>query len=54
VRFAGLPPEQRTRLAAERRSDPEGVRHALAGDLDCVILNAVERDRDHRYATANA
>jgi eukaryotic-like serine/threonine-protein kinase len=54
VQFGGLPVERRAMLAAERRTDASTLRHVLAGDLDAVILDALERDRERRYATANA
>ncbi len=54
VQFGGLPAEKRAMLAAERRTDATTLRHTLAGDLDAVILEALERDRERRYATANA
>jgi serine/threonine protein kinase len=54
VQFGGLPAERRAMLAAERRTDAATLRHTLAGDLDAVILDALERDRERRYATANA
>ncbi len=54
AQFASLPAERRARIAAERQSEDAAVRSALAGDLDSVILHALERDRERRYATANA
>ena len=54
VRFGGLPAEQRAMLAAERRTDATTLTRTLAGDLDAVIMEALERDRERRYATANA
>jgi serine/threonine protein kinase len=54
AQFASLQAERRARIAAERHSEDAAVRSALAGDLDSVILHALERDRERRYATANA
>jgi serine/threonine protein kinase len=54
AQFASLPPERRALIAGERRAESNDVHHALAGDLDSVILHALERDRERRYATANA
>jgi serine/threonine protein kinase len=54
AQYASLPVERRTPLALERRADEATVRSALAGDLDSVILHALERDRERRYPTANA
>ena len=54
ARFAALRPAQRTQIAAARRTDAATLKHTLSGDLDCVVLTALEREREHRYATANA
>ena len=54
TQFASLSAERRARIAVERRADVAAVRSALSGDLDSVILHAIERDRERRYATANA
>ncbi|MDB4909306.1 MAG: pknB 2 [Gemmatimonadetes bacterium] len=54
AQYASLPVERRALVASERRIDDAALRSTLAGDLDCVILNALERDREQRYATANA
>ena len=53
AQYATLSSERRSLVALERRIDSEALRSTLAGDLDCVILNALERDRERRYATAN-
>ncbi len=54
VQYGSLPAEQRTAIARERSTDPATLRTTLAGDLDFVILTAIDRDRDRRYATTNA
>jgi serine/threonine protein kinase len=54
AQYATLPSDRRALVASERRIDDGMLRSTLAGDLDCVILNALERDRERRYATANA
>ncbi|MCA8948452.1 MAG: protein kinase [Planctomycetes bacterium] len=41
-------------LAAARRLSVTALRAALRNDLDWVVLKALEKDRDQRYATANA
>ncbi|MHC4991050.1 MAG: serine/threonine-protein kinase [Planctomycetota bacterium] len=58
------PPRPSTRLGmlgedlpaiAERRAvDQEGLRRALRGDLDWIVLKAMEKDRARRYETAAA
>jgi WD40 repeat protein/serine/threonine protein kinase len=40
-----------TLAAACRGTGPKALRAALRGDLDAIALKALERDRDHRYAT---
>jgi serine/threonine protein kinase len=54
AQFSSLPTARRELIAVERRVDIAAVRSALSGDLDSVILHALERDRERRYATANA
>jgi len=40
--------------AARRRSDPLRLAARLKGDLDWIVLKALEKDRTKRYQTANA
>jgi hypothetical protein len=53
ARFAGLAPAEQATRARSRGTEGGALRQALAGDLDAVLLKALERDRDRRYATAN-
>lgn len=53
ARFASLEYE-RTTLAHLRRSLPEQLQRELGGDLDLIVLHALEPDRGRRYPTANA
>jgi serine/threonine protein kinase len=57
------PPSPSTRLskaddlpgiAASRGLEPAQLRRALRGDLDWIVLKALEKDRTRRYETANA
>jgi serine/threonine protein kinase len=41
-------------LAAARRLDTAGLARALRGELDWIVMRALEKDRTRRYATANA
>lgn len=41
-------------VAYARRTDPERLRRELKGDLDWIVLRAMEPDRDRRYQTVNA
>ncbi len=54
ARFAELPPDEQTLIASKRHSNAAALRRALAGDLDWIVLKALEKERDHRYETANA
>jgi serine/threonine protein kinase len=38
-------------VAAERRTRPTALRRRLAGDLDAIVLKALERNPTHRYGS---
>ncbi|HEX4947365.1 MAG TPA: protein kinase [Blastocatellia bacterium] len=38
--------------AEERATTPETLRHELSGNLDNIVLKALSKDAQHRYATA--
>jgi hypothetical protein len=40
-------------IAASRDIDPAPLRRALQGDLDWIVMKALEKDRTRRYETAN-
>jgi len=40
-------------IAANRGTDPVQLRRALRGDLDWIVMKALEKDRTRRYETAN-
>jgi len=40
-------------VAALRRTDPVGLRRELRGDLDWIVLKAIEKDRGRRYASVS-
>jgi serine/threonine protein kinase/Flp pilus assembly protein TadD len=42
-----------TTISARRRSDPKRLSRLFRGELDWVVMKALEKDRDHRYETAN-
>jgi formylglycine-generating enzyme required for sulfatase activity/serine/threonine protein kinase/WD40 repeat protein len=42
------------RRAMERDSDPRRLQAALRGELDWIVLKALEKERERRYETANA
>lgn len=39
-------------VAANRKSEPTKLTRMLHGELDWVVMKAIEKDRDRRYATA--
>jgi serine/threonine protein kinase len=56
------PPKPSTRLsssdtlpaiAAARRTEPEKLTRLVRGELDWIVLKALEKDRNRRYETAN-
>ncbi|MFL5493824.1 MAG: tetratricopeptide repeat protein [Gemmatimonadales bacterium] len=53
-RVGGMAQATATPIAQQRRTTPVELRRELKGDLDWVILKAIDRDRTRRYETANA
>src|SRR5690606_40016114 len=41
-------------LATARRTDPARLRRQLKGDLDWIVMRALEKDPERRYPTAYA
>jgi serine/threonine protein kinase len=41
-----------TVVSANRRSDPKRLRQLLRGELDWIVMKAMEKDRSRRYETA--
>src|ERR1700683_5556950 len=39
------------KLAHKRQNEPRMLVRQLSGDLDCIVLKALEKDRNRRYAT---
>jgi eukaryotic-like serine/threonine-protein kinase len=52
ARLSGSGPALAT-LAAQRRADPARLRGMIRGELDWIVMKALEKDRDRRYETAN-
>ena len=46
--------DDREKIAGLRRTDPGSLKRQLKGDLDCIVMKALEKDRARRYETANA
>ncbi len=53
VYVASLAPDELARLAEQRGVSPRALVAALHGDLDWIVLRALEKDRQRRYETAN-
>ncbi|MDP0501811.1 MAG: serine/threonine-protein kinase [Verrucomicrobiota bacterium JB022] len=53
VALAALPPEALQAVAEQRQTTPARLLAHLRGDLDCIALKALEKDRRYRYETAN-
>ena len=51
-RFAGLEAAEQIEMANRRRTDPHRLVHLIRGDLDWIVMKAMEKDRTRRYATA--
>ncbi len=41
-------------VAGQRRVHPRTLCKLIAGDLDWIVMKALEKDRNHRYPTANS
>src|SRR5205085_3288980 len=53
LRLSGTVGETRTAVAAQRRVAPRDLGRLLRGDLDWIVMKALEKDRTRRYETAN-
>jgi tetratricopeptide (TPR) repeat protein len=42
-----------TTLSMQRKSDPKRLSHLFRGELDWIVMKALEKDRNRRYETAN-
>jgi eukaryotic-like serine/threonine-protein kinase len=51
--LASLDPETRGQIAIRRRTDPARLISSVKGDLDWVVMKAIEKDRQRRYDTVN-
>ncbi len=54
TRISTLAGEERTTVAKHRSLGPDQLGGQLRGDLDWIVLKALEKDRTRRYETANA
>ncbi len=53
TRVNALEGEDRTTTASRRQTEVPRLIHLLRGDLDWVVMKALEKDRTRRYETAN-
>ena len=53
TRLSTLRDEERTTVARARHTDPKNLRGLIRGDLDWIVMKALEKDRTRRYETAN-
>jgi eukaryotic-like serine/threonine-protein kinase len=44
---------EQTTVARHRQSDPPKLAHLISGDLDWIVMKALEKDRGRRYETAS-
>ena len=52
AKLEGLRPEELTETAVHRRVEPARFKLVLRGDLDWIVMKALEKDRNRRYQTA--
>jgi serine/threonine protein kinase len=54
LRHTPRPDSAPDEIAKKHKTDPKTLHRELRGDLDCIVLKAMEKDPGHRYQTANA
>jgi serine/threonine protein kinase len=54
LKNASQPENGSDEIAKKHRTDPKTLRRELRGDLDWIVLKAMEKDPARRYQTANA
>jgi WD40 repeat protein/tRNA A-37 threonylcarbamoyl transferase component Bud32 len=53
TRVSTMADVERTSVAKHRQSEVPKLIHLLRGDLDWIVMKCLEKDRTHRYETAN-
>jgi len=53
ARISALAAEAVTTLSTHRKTDPAQLRHSLRGELDWIVMKALEKDRTRRYESAS-
>ena len=51
-RIECLQDEERATIAGCHQADPQKLQHQLRGELDWIVMKAIEKDRSRRYGTA--
>ena len=54
TRLSSVAGETQTAIAAHRQIDAKGLSRLVRGDLDWIVMKALEKDRTRRYDTANS
>jgi len=54
TRLSKMPGADLTTIAQQRQSEPPRLIHTIQGDLDWIVMKALEKDRTRRYETANS
>ncbi|RYD34863.1 MAG: serine/threonine protein kinase, partial [Verrucomicrobiaceae bacterium] len=52
--LADITPDRRAEAASARRSTPLQLGKEIKGDLDRIVMKAIDRDRSRRYSTVNS
>lgn len=53
LRLREQPEDTKDKIAARRGTDAQSLHSMLTGDLDWIVMRAIEKERHHRYETAN-
>ncbi|HUC86005.1 MAG TPA: protein kinase, partial [Candidatus Acidoferrales bacterium] len=53
TRINSLQAAEQTTTANQRQSETPKLIHLMRGDLDCIVMKCLEKDRTHRYETSN-
>ena len=53
-RVSTLDAHQRSTVSVSRQSDADSLARSLRGELDWIVMKALEKDRDRRYESASA
>ena len=53
TRLSSMVQGELTATATCRHADPPGLIHLLRGDLDCIVMKCLEKNRARRYETVN-